>query len=437
MSNFWTISLFWALFILLIAIALAAVLPPLLRRNVKTIQVDRKAANIAIYHDQLAELKADLDNGELGQQQYQDACLEIEKRLSEDVPVEAEPVAASQDGHSLGYVLAGAIPLLAIGVYALLGNPESVMQQAPQQNEVVAMQGQAGEPGQEGHDAAPMIAALEARLKSKPDDVNGWHMLARSYGAVGQYAKAAQVFAKLQEMLPNESSVLADYADAFAMTQNGNLQGKPLELINQALKMNPQDEKALNLAGSAAYQAKNFAKAAEYWRQLLKVLPPDNKYAGEVRAAIEDAERSARGGLSGLDNLSAPNAQSTVAQESAPAPAVAAAVISGTVSVSKDLMSKVAPGDTVFIYAQMPEGPKMPIASLRIEAKQLPYRFTLDDSMAMTPNDKLSNHAEVMVSARISKSGQAISQSGDLLGRVSPVKLGQQGVAIVIEKVLP
>ena len=114
-----------------------------------------------------------------------------------------------------------------------------------------------------------------------------------------------------------------------------------------------------------------------------------------------------------------------------------AAAISGTVSLSGELAAKVAPGDTVFIYAQMTQGPKMPIASLKIEAKQLPYRFTLDDSLAMTPNDKLSNHAEVMLSARVSKSGQAITQSGDLLGRVTPVKLGQQGVEIVIDKVLP
>ncbi|MDP2154968.1 MAG: c-type cytochrome biogenesis protein CcmI, partial [Sulfuricella sp.] len=89
MSNFWTISLFWVLFLLFIAVALAFVLPPLLRRDVRPGQVDRKEANVAIYYDQLAELKADLDSGELDAAQYEDARREIEKRLSEDVPLES------------------------------------------------------------------------------------------------------------------------------------------------------------------------------------------------------------------------------------------------------------------------------------------------------------------------------------------------------------
>lgn len=429
MSTFWTISLLWGLFLLFIVIALAFVLPPLLRRNVRSsVQVDRKAANIAIYHDQLAELKADLASGELEPQQYEDAKLEIEKRLSEDVPAESAPAVDSQSGRGLGYVLAGAIPLLAIGVYVVLGSPDAVM---AQRSEAPAVAGQEGQ-----HEAAPMIAALEARLKAQPDDVAGWYMLARSYGAIGQYGEAARAFATVHELLPGDASVLADYADAFAMTQGGNLLGKPLDLINQALKLNPQDLKSLNLAGSAAYQAKDFPRAIAYWRSLLPLLAPEDGYANEVRAAIEDAER-AGGIVPGLDNLSAAGASNSAVKESAPVKTGTAAAISGTISLSGELAGKLAPGDTVFIYAQMPQGPKMPIASLKIAAKQLPYRFTLDDSLAMTPNDKLSNHAEVMVSARVSKSGQAISQSGDLLGRISPVRLGQQGVDIVIDKVLP
>lgn len=425
MSNFWAISLFWVLFLLLIGVALAFILPSLLRRHIQSDHVDRKAANIAIYHDQLAELKADLESGELEQQLYDDARLEIEKRLSEDVPVESAPAAASHTGRGLGLALAGVIPLLAIGIYIVLGTPDAALMQrsAPPP---MAEQGQ--------HDAAPMIAALEARLKSNPDDINGWHMLARSYGATGQYGEAARIFAKISELLPDNAGVLADYADILAMAQGGSLLGKPLELINQALKLNPQEGKALNLAGSAAYQAKDFAKAAAYWRSLLQLMPPDDAYANQVRAAIQDAERA--GGVAGLDNLSATSAQSAPAKPAETKTGVAAA-ISGTVSLSGELAGKVAPGDAVFIYAQMTQGPKMPIASLKIEVKQLPYRFTLDDSLAMTPNDKLSNHAEVMLSARVSKSGQAMTQSGDLLGRISPVKVGQQGVEIVIDKVLP
>lgn len=424
MSNFWTISLFWALFLLFIAVALAFVLPPLLRRDVRLGQVDRKEANVAIYYDQLAELKADLDSGELDAAQYEDARREIEKRLSEDVPLESAPVAAAQAGRWPGFVLAGSIPVLAVALYVGLGSPEALLMTRTEAPAAVAEQGQ--------HDAAPMIAALEAKLKAKPDDAAGWYMLARSYASTGQFGEAVRAFEKAAALLPDDARLLADYADALAMAQGQNLQGKPLELINKALKLNPNDEKTLNLAASAAYQNKDFARAASYWRQLLKVLPPDADIAKDVAAAIDEAEKLA-GSLGGLDNLSNLSEKGGTAEQ----PQQGAVAISGTVTVSKELIAKVSPTDKVFIFAQAPQGPKMPIASLKLDSRQLPYRFTLDDSVSMSPNDKLSNHAEVMISARVSKSGQAMAQSGDLQGKIGPVKLGQQGVAIVIDAVVP
>lgn len=427
MSNFWTISLFWALFLLFIAVALAFVLPPLLRRDVKPGQVDRKEANVAIYYDQLAELKADLDSGELDAAQYEDARREIEKRLSEDVPLESAPVAAAQAGRWPGFVLAGAIPALAIALYVGLGTPEALLMTRTEVPAAAAEQGQ--------HDAAPMIAALEAKLKEKPDDAAGWYMLARSYATTGNYGEAARAFAKASELFPEDARLLADYADALAMAQGQSLQGKPLELINKALKLNPNDEKALNLAASAAYQNKDFAKAAAYWRQLLKVLPPDADIAKDIAAAIDEADKLA-GSIGGLDNLSNLSEKGGAVEKSAQ-PQQGPAAISGMVTVSKELIAKVSPTDKVFIFAQAPQGPKMPIASLKLDSSQLPYRFTLDDSVSMSPNDKLSNHAEVMISARVSKSGQAMAQSGDLQGKIGPVKLGQQGVAIVIDSVVP
>lgn len=427
MSNFWTISLLWALFLVFIVVALAFVLPPLLRRNAKQGEVDRKEANVAIYHDQLAELKTDLDSGELDAAQYEDARREIERRLSEDVPLESAPVVAVQAGRWPAFVLAGAIPALAIAMYVGLGNPEALLgtrAEAP-----------AGTMGQGQHDAAPMIAALEAKLQAKPDDVSGWYMLARSYAAIGQYDKSALAFAKASELLPDDSSLLADYADALAMAQGGNLQGKPLELIERALKLNPLDAKSLNLAGTAAYEIKNFAKAAEYWQRLLKILPPDSEDARGVASAVAEAERAA-GGVPSLDNLSSFTASPVEEKSSQPLKNPAEGV-SGTVSLSKELLGKVDPADTVFIFAQLPQGPKMPLASLRIEARQLPYHFTLDDSVAMSPSNKLSDHPEVMVSARVSKSGQAMARSGDLQGKIGPIKLGRKDVAITIDSVLP
>ncbi|MHB1293296.1 MAG: c-type cytochrome biogenesis protein CcmI [Sulfuricella sp.] len=427
MSNFWTISLFWALFALFIAVALAFVLPPLLRRNVKLGSMDRKEANVAIYYDQLAELKEDLDSGELDAAQYEDARREIEKRLSEDVPKESAPAVTAQASRWPGYVLAGAIPLMAVALYVGLGNPEALLMSRAEAPAAVEKQGQ--------HATAPMIAALEAKLKEKPDDAAGWYMLGRSYATIGKFGEAAQAFAKASELFPEDARLLADYADALAMAQGRNLQGKPLELINKALKLNPNDEKTLNLAASAAYQRKDFAQAALYWRRLLKLIPPNADIARDIAAAAEDAEKLAAS-LGGLDNLSKPSGKGG-AGEKTEQPSQGAAAISGMVTVSKALIAKVSPTDKVFIFAQAPQGPKMPIASLKIDSKQLPYRFTLDDTVSMSPNDKLSNHPEIVVSARVSKSGQAMAQSGDLQGKTGTVKLGQQGVAIVIDTVVP
>ena len=426
MSNFWTISLFWIFFLVFIGTALAFVLPPLLRRNAIAPKVDRKELNIAIYHDQLAELKSDLDSGELDASQYEDARREIEKRLSEDVPLESAPVTVATSGRWPGYVLAGAIPVLAIAMYAYLGNPNALVAS----NAVTTPDMQQGQ-----HDAAPMIASLEAKLKNKPDDAAGWYMLARSYGATGRYADAARAFAKTAELLPDDASVLADYADALAMAQGGSLQGKPLELINRALKLNAQDEKALNLAGTAAYEDKNFSGAAEYWRRLLKVIPPDTDSSREIAAAVAQAEAAA--GVPALDKLSSFEGKSSSEEKASQALKGSSASVSGTVSVRKDLVGKIDPADTVFIFAQLPQGPKMPLASLRISAKQLPYHFTLDDSVAMSPNDKLSDHPEVTISARVSKSGQAMAQSGDLQGKVGPIKLGEKAVMITIDTLVP
>jgi cytochrome c-type biogenesis protein CcmH len=424
MTNFWTISIFWALFLLFIGIALAWVLPPLLRRDTRTApRMDVKEANVAIYRDQLAELKADFDSGDLDAQQYELARLEITRRLSEDVPQESAPVVVTQSRRWLAYTIGGAIPALAVALYVWLGNPEALVVDPTSPAQDAATAGPEGQ-----HDVAPMIAALEARLEQNPGDAEGWYMLARSYSAVGRFEESAQAYAKVVEQFPNEPRLLADYADVLAMAQGRTLKGKPQELINRALALNPSEEKALHLAGSAAYESGNFAQAVLHWQRLLKLLPPDTDNARAIAEAISDAGKAAA--AAGQVVQPVPDVEKS-------AQAAPGAAISGTVSLGKALASKVAATDTVFIFAQSPQGPKMPLAGIKITASQLPYRFVLDDSSAMTPNNKLSDHPQVMVSARVSKSGQAMAQSGDFQGQAGPVKLGQQGLNIEIDTVLP
>lgn len=435
MSGFWSVSLFWILLLVCVGVALAFVLPPLLRRNVKSNAVDRTAVNVAIYRDQLAELDADLKNGELTEDQYQAARLEIEKRAAEDVPRAAQTAQAVEGGRWAGFAVGGAFPVLALVLYALLGSPDA-LSVAPAQ--AAPAHGAAG--GAQGeHDPSAMIATLEAKLKEKPDDSAGWYMLGRTYGALGRYEDAAKALAKTNELLPNDARVMADYAEALALAQGRRIDGKPLELLTKALEINDKEEKALELLGIAAYQKKNFAQAAFYWRQLLKVIPKDTDYARDIAAAAEEAEKAAadQSGLGDKARLGAQADAAEKAKEKAKrAHQGSGPSVSGSVTIKGDLIAKVKSADTVFIFAQAP-GAKMPLASVKITPDMLPYQFTLDDSQAMSPDHKLSAQSEVVIVARISKSGQPTAQSGDLQGKSAPVKVGQHDVKIVIDSVLP
>lgn len=409
MGNFWTISLFWGLVLLFLALALFFILPPLLRRDSKREAVDREAVNVAVYRDQLAELKAELESGSLDETQYEAARHELVERLSEDVPPQAAPAASAGTGRRTGFAVVVGLPVSAIALYMWLGNPQALVEPA-------ATVPVATVPGE--HDPAAMIASLEAKLETSPDDAEGWFMLARSYAAMGRFAESANALGRVVELVPPDPRLLADYADVLAMAQGRNLRGKPMELIAQALDLDPDNQKALNLAASAAYQRQDFAEALTYWRRLLQQLPPGSEAAAGIAATIQEIEGQQPGG----EKQGAGQA---------------AASVSGTVTLHPSLRARVQPTDTVFVFAQAANGGRMPLAIVQVDVARLPYRFSLDDSRSMAAGDKLSNHAELVISARVSKSGQAMARSGDLQGRVDAVRLGSQDVAIVIDSVVP
>lgn len=273
--------LFGGLAVLLVLAALAFVLPPLLRRQPVAVPVDRAAVNVAIYHDQLTELKADLASGELDAGQYEDARREIEKRLSEDVPAAAATHAAADSGSRwIGYALIATLPLAALALYLALGNPAAL--------DTARHGAQQGGPDMDG-----MLAGLEDKLKQNPANSDGWIMLARSYAALERFPEAARAYEKAAGLQPDDVRLLGDYAETLALASGGNLQGKPLELVERALKLDEKNEKALELAGIAAYQREDYAQAAGYWRRLLKVIPGDTPYAKEIAATAAEAERKA------------------------------------------------------------------------------------------------------------------------------------------------
>lgn len=395
----------------LVAAGLAWLLRPLLGRT-ETGDVRRDAANLAILRDQLAELDADLAGGTLSPEQHAEARTELERRVLEEGRDEGAPGAPQGAAAPTAIALAFAIPVAAALLYLQVGDRDAF---SPQ---VVAHRG--AESALSEQDIERMVAQLAERMRAKPDDPQGWAILARSYYVMQRFGEAVEAYAKLAELQPDNAEVLADYADALAMAQGRSIAGKPLELVQRALKIDPGQWKALALAGTEAFDRKDYRGAIAYWERMRGGVPPDSDLAKSIDASIAEARQ--------LAGIAAP--------EALPA-ATGAGRVAGTVTLSASLARQAAPDDVVFIFARAADGSKMPLAVLRKQVRDLPAKFSLDDAMAMTPQMKLSSFAEVVVGARVSRSGLAAPQSGDLEGLSKPVKVGASDVAVVIDRALP
>ena len=410
---------FWVIAGLLIAAALLFVLPPLLHGARPAQQISRGAVNVNVYRDQLQELESDLTAGTLSRDRYDEARREIERRLLEDT---GAPDVTAEIGRARGWiaavVVAIAVPVAATSLYLAVGNPDGLVP------ERVA---EAGAHGLDAKQVEVMVEGLAARLKAEPDNAEGWVMLARSYVALSRFKEAAAAYAEATARVSGSAQLLADHADALAMAQGRKLSGEPEALIQRALAIDPNNVKALALAGTAAFENKQFNAAVSYWQRLANLVPPDSETARAVQGSI--AEAQAMGGKGAGGSRSA-------AVVPPPKSAAAGGRVSGSVRLAPELAARVAPSDTVFIFAQAAEGPRMPLAIVRKQAAELPVKFVLDDSMAMAPGMSLSGFERVVIGARVSKSASANPQSGDLQGVSPPVKVGANSIAIVIDKVI-
>lgn len=292
----------WLVFALLVVIALAFVLPPLLQRTETSNATEVKEANIAVYRDQMRELEADLSNGIVSKEQYEQDRDELERRLLEDVSrgtgSEAKnskpPIAA----RNLAFGLAIGIPLIATLFYLKIGNQnarsETVATSGAQESSPSApFANQSGEMTPQAIEAN--VAALAKRLEQNPNDSQGWTMLARSYSQMQRYKDAAEAYEHATALVNNDPDLWADYAFAVAMINGKEMQGKPMELVNKALAIDPQNRKALLLAGNAAFATRNYDQAIQYWEKILKALPPNSaELAQPLEEKIAEAKRLAK-----------------------------------------------------------------------------------------------------------------------------------------------
>jgi len=370
-------------------------------------------ASLADLRSQLQTLAAQHRAGHLDEASYTTARAPLERALADLVLADeaaAPVVPIARPSRGLLAMLGICVLVIAVAGYAWKGSPtlKPVVAATP----AADPEEQAARQQIEG-----MVGKLAERLKEKPDDATGWLMLGRSYTVLGRDDEALAAYAKSAALRPNDATTLADYADALNVKSGGRATPESDALVARALATEPTHLKSLALAGTSAFERGDFATAVRHWEKMALGLPADSPDMPRLQASLDEARR--RGGLA------APAA-------AAPATAAAGASITGTVTLAPALAAQASPTDTVFIYARAAQGPRMPLAVIRAQVKDLPMAYKLDDSMAMSPAAKLSGAAQVVVSARISKSGNAIPQAGDLAGESAPVVPGASGVAITI-----
>jgi cytochrome c-type biogenesis protein CcmH len=391
-------TLFWSIGAALAAVVLILIARPLLKGRAEK-RVSRRDANISIYRDQLRELDADLAAGTLAQADYERVRRELEARLLEDA-VAAPESAPPRSNRALAAALAAAIPALALGVYFFVGSPGALHLEIEHQENAQQLN--------------EMVERLATRLRESPDDVEGWKLLGRSYGVLGRFAEAADAYSKAAVRAPRDAQVLADFADALAMARGRSLQGEPEKLVLRALEIDPGNLKALALAGTAAFERQDFAAAVRTWQRMLALVAPGSEDARSIEASIAEAQSRRKAETSSKAETS----------------------LKGTVRLAPDMNAKVSPDDTVFVFARAAQGPPMPLAVKRARVRDLPLEFSLDDSLAMAPGLQLSGFPRVIVGARVSRSGSATPQAGDLQGLSKPVANDARGVSVVIDSVV-
>jgi cytochrome c-type biogenesis protein CcmH len=416
---------FWASVALLLAGALLFVLPPLLRPAAA--RHAQAESPMAAYRDQRAQVDAELAAGTLTQEQHAQALAELQARVIDEVGEVAEDKPAPQAPQSKAFIVsvAALIPVCAIALYFVLGSPSAL-----NPDEQVAGGGDAPH-AMSQEQMEGMVQALADKLQKNPNDANGWHMLARSYVVFQRMPEAAQAYDRAYQLNKSDPNLLADYADVLAMVNGRSLEGRPEQLVKEALKLDPKHQKSLSLVGTAAFNRGDFNGAANWWTKLLETVPPGSPQAASVQANIDQA--LAEGARSGK---MVPPTASVAAAPTDKAAANPNAAVEGSVTVADAVKGSIPAGATLFVYARPADGSRMPLAILRAPADKFPVQFKLDDSTAMSPESRISLQQQVQLVARISKTGNAMPQPGDLTGTFGPVKVGARDARLVISEVV-
>ena len=403
-------SMLFVLIALGIALCVAVVfLWVLLRERKPVTQASQAKANAKVYRDQILDLDREHDSGHISDQEWQQSRDELSLRLLEDTAAVDDPAAKTEKPAIwTAVVLAVALPLGSMGMYMWVGQPEALNPLALKTPDQV-----------DPKDLTKMAQTLAEKLQDKPDNLQGWVMLGRTYRTLENFDAALRAYDSALK-LSDDDDLKLERIEVIAMQRQGQFEGEPWNVIREVLQRDPQHFGALLTAGSASYAEGKFADALKYWEQARKPLDANNPDLQGLESAIATVR----------ERLGMPPAKATPA-------ATSGLNVTGQVNLSASLKSKASPNDVVFIYATPANGDRMPLAIFKTTVSQLPFNFTLDDSTAMAPDRKLSAAGEVMVKVRVSKSGNAMPQSGDLSGSLGPVKVGAKGLKLEIKDQIP
>jgi cytochrome c-type biogenesis protein CcmH len=394
MTNF-----FIPAFLLLVLVLLLVLRPFLFPAKVQA--TSRRQMNAAIYREELDKLEVERNTGLITEADYEIAHAEMRQRLFQDT-TEEDDLATLGSTKKTAIGICVFIVVISSGLYFSFGDVYRVSQK----NSETPI-------NQEG--VEKMVTEFAAKMEKDPSNLQGWVMLARSYRILGRNQDAVKAYERAGSFVDSDPQLLADYADTLAANANGNFAGKPLSLINQALKLDPNNLMALWLSGTAAFNANNYRSAVQTWEKLALQLPPNSEEMKMIEGSI--AEARSKGGL-------APKA--TIISS--------AKEISGQIELAGDMKSKVKQGDTVMVIARQ-VGERMPVAVLKIPVAQFPMSFVLNDTLAMNPSAPLSKLTEVSIEVRISKTGMAKPETGDLISAVKTIKVGTENVRLLVDQV--
>ena len=275
------------------------------------------------------------------------------------------------------------------------------------------------------HQSAGDLGILADRLKEKlvrdPQNGEGWALLARSYVELDRHAEAVPAFKQAIDLIPADAQLLADYADAMGVVNGGKLNPPTVQLIKQALDLDATNVKARLLTATVAFDQTRYGQAISIWESLIMEPSLDPALRQEITANIRDARRLMRG---------TPPSFSRFIPEQEP---VEKKAINGIVHVAPHLMGNMLPTDTLFVFARPTHGPARPLAAIKSQGSTIPYAFHFDDSNSMIPGTSLSQSDEVVVVARLSRSGDATAHKGDFQGTSQPIRPGAESVEITID----